>query len=143
MEKGELLQQLNSFMDTIEKQCQLTIKFAYLFGSYATDRNNYESDIDLAIMPEKKYNSKEEMLIRGKIIDLGMKYFNKRLDIVFLNNVTPLLKYEIVKSGVVLSDGVARASFESLAFREYFDFRHYAEIYNASIINALKHQAKV
>ncbi|SCX92527.1 hypothetical protein SAMN03080606_00496 [Alkaliphilus peptidifermentans DSM 18978] len=69
---------------------------------------------------------------------MGMKYFQRKLDVVSLNSATPLLKYEVVRKGILLKESKRRAEFESLALREYFDFRYYAEAYNKAMIEAIK-----
>ncbi|WP_091539578.1 nucleotidyltransferase domain-containing protein [Alkaliphilus peptidifermentans] len=97
-----------------------------------------QSDIDIAIMFQEKYESKREVIIKGNIIDMGMKYFQRKLDVVSLNSATPLLKYEVVRKGILLKESKRRAEFESLALREYFDFRYYAEAYNKAMIEAIK-----
>jgi len=50
------------------------------------------------------------------------------------------LKYEIVKKGIPLKESKKMAEFESLALREYFDFQHYAEVYNKAMIEAIKEE---
>ncbi len=51
-----------------------------------------------------------------------------------------LLKYEVIKTGIPLKESKKRAAFESLALREYFDFRYYAEIYNEAMIESIQKQ---
>lgn len=136
MSHESLQVQLDCFIEQVHKH--YPIEFAYLFGSIATGNANKESDIDIAIMLRKKYGSKEEILLKGNIIDVGMKYFQRKIDIVLLHNSPPLLKYEVVKNGIVLKNSPERATFESLALREYFDFRYYSDIYNAAIIREYK-----
>lgn len=136
MRKKDPLEKLDEFLDKINEQ--YPIEFAYLFGSFATVTYNKESDIDIAIMFQEKYESKKEVIIKGNIIDMGMKYFQRKLDIISLHSATPLLKYEIVKKGIPLKESKKRSGFESLALREYFDFQHYAGIYNKAMIEAIK-----
>ncbi|SCX92331.1 type VII toxin-antitoxin system MntA family adenylyltransferase antitoxin [Alkaliphilus peptidifermentans] len=136
MGKEGLLEKLDEFLDQINQQ--YPIEFAYLFGSFATEKYNKESDIDIAIMFQEKYESKREVIIKGNIIDMGMKYFQRKLDVISLNSATPLLKYEVVRKGILLKESKRRAEFESLALREYFDFRYYAEAYNKAMIEAIK-----
>ena len=136
MRKEGLLEKLVEFLDRINQQ--YPIEFAYLFGSFATEKYNKESDIDIAIMFQEKYQFKKEAIIKGNIIAMGMKYFQRKLDVISLNSATPLLKYEVVKKGSLLKESKRRAEFESLALREYFDFQYYAEIYNKAMIEAIK-----
>ena len=39
-----------------------------------------------------------------------------------------------------MKDSRKRAEFESLALREYFDFRYYSKIYNKAMIEAIKEE---
>lgn len=136
MEKESLLEKLDEFL--VQVNLQYPIEFAYLFGSFATEKNNNESDIDIAIMFQEKYESKKEVIIKGNIIDMGTKYFQRKLDVITLNSATPLLKYEVVKNGILLIESERRAEFESLALREYFDFQYYAKVYNEAMVQAIK-----
>lgn len=136
MGKEGLLEKLGEFLDQINKQ--YPIEFVYLFGSFATEKYNKESDIDIAIMFQEKYESKKEVIIKGNIVDMGMKYFQRKLDVISLNSATPLLKYEVVRKGILLKESKRRAEFESLVLREYFDFQYYAEAYNKAMIEAIK-----
>ncbi|WP_241422992.1 type VII toxin-antitoxin system MntA family adenylyltransferase antitoxin [Candidatus Contubernalis alkaliaceticus] len=138
MKKLDMLAKLSRFIQEINRE--YPIEFAYLFGSFSTEKANKESDIDVAVMFQKKYENKREMLIKGNIIDMGMKYFKRKLDIVSLNNAAPLLRYEVVVRGIPVKESSKRAAFESLAVREYFDFRYYAEIYNEAMIQLIHKQ---
>lgn len=131
-----LKQQLEFFVKQIHYQ--YPVEFAYLFGSFAMDRANGDSDIDIALKLKDKYNDNDEVFIKGNIIDLGMKYFERKLDVVLLHSAPPQLKYEVIKNGVVLKDSPNRAMFESLSLREYFDFRHYSDIYNKALIKRIQ-----
>ncbi len=114
------------------------IKFAYLFGSFARGQENNHSDIDLAIFFEKNYSDLEEIMIRGDIIETGRSFFNRNVDIVSIERAPLLLKYQIVKDGIILKDYEEIGDFESLTLREYFDFEYYSEIYNQAIIESIK-----
>lgn len=138
MKKEDLLEKLNEFLNQINEQ--YPIEFAYLFGSFATGTSNKESDIDIAIMFQEKYDCKREVIIKGNIVDMGEKNFQRKLDIVSLHSATLLLKYEVVKNGIPLIESNKRAEFESLALREYFDFQHYAKVYNKAMIEAIKEE---
>ena len=136
MRKGDLLEKLNKFLEKVKEE--YPIELAYLFGSFATGTYNKESDIDIAIMFKEKYESKNEAIVKGNIIDMGRKYFQRELDVISLHSATPLLKYEVVKKGVLLKESKTRSEFESLALREYFDFKYYSDIYNKAMIESIK-----
>ena len=128
--------EIEKFLYDINKKYQ--IDFAYLFGSMAKGKERNDSDIDIAIKFKDNYSDIEDIIIRGEIIDNGKKYFDREIDIVSLNKAPILLKYEVVKAGIVIKDSDNRASFESLVLREYFDFKYYSDIYNEKIISNIK-----
>lgn len=139
MKKVDLLEKLERFIHQISEE--YSIEFTYLFGSFATETENKESDIDIAIMFQEKYEGKREVIVKGNIIDRGMKHFQNRIDVVSLHRASPLLKYQIVKNGIVLKESKKRAEFESLTVREYFDFSYYADIYNKAMIKEIQNQS--
>lgn len=142
MRDGDIMNELfeekiNTFLEEAESICN--IKFAYIFGSYATGKQNDNSDIDIAIMPDlKEVSKKSELFIRGNLIELGISIFKKDIDIVFLNIDNVFLKYQVIKEGIVIKDNHERISFESLGLREYFDFKYYSNYYNQSMLDCSK-----
>lgn len=132
-----LKRKINIFLKQAEKICK--INFAYIFGSYARGEQNENSDIDIAIMPDLiGIDKMSEVFMRGNLIELGKSVFNKDVDVVFLNTDSVFLKYEVVHDGIVIKDNDDRISFESLAFREYFDFKYYSDYYNNAMLNSIK-----
>jgi len=138
MRKDELLNKIILFVQDINKKYPLEL--SYLFGSIAKGEDNNMSDIDIAIKFENTYMSLNDALIRGEIIDLGQAIFNMQMDIVNLDRASIFLKHQVVKYGIVIMDYPDRASFESLVFREYFDFQYYSDIYDDNIAQRLKNK---
>lgn len=136
MELDKLQIKLIKFIYDISQRYE--IKFAYLFGSRAREDNKNNSDIDIAIAFEENYDPMKEAFVRGDIIEDGRTYLGMPVDVVSLNSAPLILKYEIVKEGLILKDNDERASFESLVLREYFDFKYYSDIYDQAIINSIK-----
>ena len=124
---------INIFLEQAEKICN--INFAYIFGSYARGEENINSDIDIAIMPKEiNIDKMTELFIRGNLIELGKSIFKKDVDIVFLNVDSVFLKYKIIQEGIVIKDSRERIAFESIALREYFDFKYYSDYYNERML---------
>lgn len=134
----QYIDQVKELLHRVDKE--YPIELAYLFGSYAKGKQSRTSDIDIALLFKQNYEAREELLIRGRIIDQGERLLRKKIDVVPLAKASPLLKYEIIRSGVVLRDSPQRGTVESLALREYFDFRYYSEIYNQAMLNRIKHK---
>ncbi|QUH26887.1 nucleotidyltransferase family protein [Serpentinicella alkaliphila] len=59
MEKESLLQKLDEFL--VQVNLQYPIEFAYLFGSFAIEKNNNESDVDIAIMFQENMNLRRKL----------------------------------------------------------------------------------
>ncbi|MCF6463518.1 type VII toxin-antitoxin system MntA family adenylyltransferase antitoxin [Clostridium sp. Cult1] len=128
-----LRRSINVFLEQAEEMCN--INFAYIFGSYARGEENINSDIDIAIMPmELNMDKMSELFIRGNLIELGKHIFKKDVDIVFLNIDSVFLKYKIIQEGIVIKDSKERTAFESIALREYFDFKYYSDYYNERML---------
>lgn len=136
MIEEELLNKIKYFIEDISGK--YPIELAYLFGSKANGEENNMSDIDIAIKLKDKYTGLEDALIRGEIMDLGQAIFNIPMDVVSLNMASIFLKYQVVKCGIVLKDSYDRSTFESLVFREYFDFKYYSDSYDDSIVGSIK-----
>lgn len=134
--ESELLDLLLRLIDAIESKQK--VKFAYLFGSSARAEESGQSDIDIALMFEDILSDIDDAFLRGELIDLGRSITKKEIDIVSLEKASTFLKYQIVKEGIVIKDDDKRITFESLAMREYFDFKYYSDIYDEAMINRLK-----
>lgn len=79
-----------------------------------------------------------EAFVRGNLIEIGKPIFNKDVDVIFLNTDSVFLKYRVVQEGIVIKDSGDRISFESLALREYFDFKYYSDYYNEQMLKSKK-----
>jgi len=95
---------------------------AYLFGSYARGLETPRSDVDIAVLlsevperPLEYYMSLELRLAEA---------FGRDVDLVFLNDAPPLLKYQVIKYGRLLfsRDERVRVMFEAKSLCEYLDF---------------------
>lgn len=134
----EFMNHCKNFIQKIENK--YPVKFAYLFGSRASGVENSMSDVDIAVMFDKNYSKMDDVMARGDIIEEGKAFFKLDVDVISLNNAAITLKYEVVKNGAVIKDTVdaARAEFESLTLREYFDYKYYSDIYNDYMIKNIK-----
>jgi len=108
------------------------IQLAYLFGSHASGKATSTSDLDIAVLFDKKQPAmklfEKIALFRHELIKRGLG----PLDIAILDLASPLLKYEVKRSGKVLyvSDDEKRALFEIRVYRDYDDWcffsRHFS-----------------
>ena len=111
---------------------------AYLFGSYARGLETPRSDVDVAVLlsevperPLEYYMHLEREL--AKVLEMDV-------DLVFLNDAPPLLKYQVIKYGRLLfsRDERVRVMFEAKSLREYLDFsrvlRRYDECFMRRVL---------
>jgi uncharacterized protein len=134
----EFICQCKNFIEKIDSK--YPIKLAYLFGSRAKGTENSMSDVDIAIIFKNSYSKMDLVIARGDIIEEGKAFFMLDIDVVSLDDASITLKHEVIKNGIIIKDttDAARAEFESITLREYFDFKYYSDIYNESMIKNIK-----
>jgi len=115
------IKQLKKIFDSFEN-----IEFAYLFGSFATDKISNHSDIDIAIYVKEGFDSFDAGLQVHHKLEIAL---HKDIDVVVLNDVKNyrLLK-DIIYKGVLLKDGKNRSMFEVRKQHEIIDFFNFKRI---------------
>ena len=115
--------QKNAVVELLKKWAEKHSKFklVYLFGSIAKGSINKFSDVDVAILLDKKFAMPKQYKL--KIIDELIELLKTdAVDVVILNYASPSLKYEIIKHGIlIVGSEDTRVSFEESAIREYLD----------------------
>ena len=132
-------------MDYISK-CKNILKrheniiFAYIFGSYVQEKLRKDSDIDIAIYLDKKIDAKIYLKLK---MDL-MEACNREIDLIILNDATPLLKYEIYKSHILLftNDKQLESNFKVKTLFEYNDIKRYLDLSYDKTIDRLKKEVE-
>lgn len=100
------------------------LSFAYLFGSYARERNNKDSDVDIAVyLKGGLINKRVNSIQRRLFLSIGKIIGTHKLDFHLLNHLPILLKYNIIKVGrlIFLRDKRELVRFKIKTFDEYFD----------------------
>ena len=116
---------------------------AYLFGSVARGEEMEESDVDIAVLFDKKVGSQDYLRLEGELIGLfGGYYPGKEINIVNLNIAPPLLAHSAVVEGKTIYEKniLTRILFENKTLHGYEDYRHLSGIYNQILterINAI------
>jgi len=98
------------------------VKFAYLFGSYISNLNTKNSDIDIAIFVEDGYNLFDTHLKVHHKLEIEIK---KEIDIVILNNAKNfILIQDILTYGRLLKDSIddSREMYEIYKNHEILDY---------------------
>ncbi|KXG76309.1 type VII toxin-antitoxin system MntA family adenylyltransferase antitoxin [Thermotalea metallivorans] len=131
MEK-ELLEQCKEYLVTEEN-----IIFAYVFGSYARGEWTSLSDIDFAIYWTGKDISPSTYLnLKRTLMDIC----KTEVDLVLLNDASPLVKKEIFAEGIRLfsRNEVLESNFIVHSIFEYEDMKKYYELSYKTMIEYIR-----
>ncbi len=124
---NEVEKVLNKHIDKLI--CDYGIKLIYIFGSYAKGENIAGSDLDIAIY----FDNDVDGFVKLDILDELVGIFNREdIDLVILNNVDEVLKFQVIKYGkvVYMEDLVTKVTFESRVMSEYMDMEYFREVRN-------------
>ena len=137
--KDFLVKKIKEALEPIEY-----VIFAYLFGSYATGNEWAESDIDVAVYVNQKkikdlFHVKIELLT---VLTDALK--TDDVDLLILNEATPVLKYEVLTKGILIftKDENVYTEFYLRGFKEFFDYRYLLEKNYKAAMEALKENTK-
>lgn len=127
--REKVLEDLKKFFEN-EKR----VEVVYLFGSHARGLDTVASDVDLAVLlSEVPENFLDYYLY---LVNRLSEFFGDRLDLVVLNIMPPMFKYQVIKYGEIVfcRDNRFRVMFESRALCEYLDFRRVLEVYDRCLV---------
>ena len=74
------------------------IVLVFVFGSFVTGRITSHSDIDIAILFESLPDVYETNQLRDELTEL----LNRDTDVIVLNNASPILRMQVLKTGVLI-----------------------------------------
>jgi len=115
------------------------IKNALLFGSYASKKSGFLSDIDIAIETSKDIS----LLEYGSIVATLEDALNKKIDLVILNELykkEPLLAYNIYinHKPIFIKDKAKYDNFKLYALKYYTDLKPLFNLTNKAIRKRVK-----
>jgi len=123
MQRKEMIEKLAGYFNK-----QAEIKMAYLFGSMAKGRAGRLSDVDIAIFIDERLERNKRNDLQLKILsDLIALLNTDKIDIVVMNELPILMKYNIIKNGIILKDDEERAKIEAKILSEYLDRKYYID----------------
>ena len=95
----------------------------YLFGSTVSSSNKKSKDIDIALLIKNKF--KENIDSLSIMTDLS-SILNKDVDIIIMNDASPLLSHEIRKKGKIIfeSDQSYRKKFNIIKRKQYEGYQY-------------------
>ena len=100
---------------------------AYLFGSRAEGREQPDSDYDLAVLWPEPFDPLEGFALAARMEPELTTLCGGKVDLVFLNQASPLLTFEVIRHGKVLysRDEEKRIRRELRARAAYEDYLHF------------------
>lgn len=103
---------------------EFNISLIYIFGSFAKGTNRENSDIDIAFLINGGLNPYTKLNILGRMVDILDR---DDIDIVILNNVNEVLKFQVIKYGkIIYMDSLYnKVVFESTTMSRYMDMEYF------------------
>ena len=100
------------------------IQAAYLFGSMTKGRTRPGSDVDVAVLLSNRVRTSAIFQYRLKLVaDLGFELKRSDIDLVILNDASPLLAHRVLSKGRLIFEGSpsARIRFQVRTANLYAD----------------------
>lgn len=97
------------------------LKLAILFGSQATGKAHQGSDVDIAVLGEKKLSFEDIISLNNELAEV---FQVREIDVKSLHNSDPLFRYQVMRDGKLLyGKNYDYYSFKAYAFRDFIDSR--------------------
>lgn len=118
----------------------LPIVAAYLFGSTAREESGPLSDVDVAVLFDETIGPEAQLGAAAQLHSSLERISPQPVQIVILNDASPLLKHHVLRDGLVLVGQQApkRVAFEASALCEYLDIAPMIERYDRALIARAK-----
>ncbi|WP_190259121.1 type VII toxin-antitoxin system MntA family adenylyltransferase antitoxin [Pelotomaculum schinkii] len=115
----------------------------YLFGSYAEDRQNPASDIDLAVLLDREFPMDSYFDKKLKLLSLATAALKTdEVDFIILNQAPPAFAYQILSKGRLLFERGdkkgQRVDFQVRTFDRYFDFKPVERVVHEGLAKRIK-----
>ena len=107
--------------------------FGHIFGSYSKGSASQLSDLDVAVYFDPQLSKYARHRARMNLITLCQEVIpDTRVDLVVLNDVPPILGFEIIKYGKMIFDldPTVRQSVEERMIMNYLDFKPFSDKFN-------------
>lgn len=114
------------------------VKLAVLFGSTARGKARPGSDVDLGLLLEP-YSADLRFRVEA---ELG-RAAGREVDTVLLDEAPPLLRFEVARDGVLLSEGAAHlwTDFKARAMVDWWDWAPTHRMIASGVAKRLREQA--
>lgn len=136
-EKAKLISELEAYFAQQEG-----LVAAYLFGSLAEEMDHRLSDVDVALLLPGDVDRPAAFDIRLQVTADLERLCRRPVDVVILNHVPPLLRFQVIQRGQVLlsRDDEARYLFEARTMSEYYDAQRYLDYQLTHLINRIREE---
>ena len=125
-------------IDISKKENEILV--VYIFGSYGTNYQRKNSDLDLAILFDKNLEIMDQMELAGKYeLAIGLE-----VDLINLNKVDIILKHEVIIKGekIYSKDEIKTADFVEYVLKFAPDARITKKKFQDDYISGLKEEIK-
>jgi len=114
------------------------IDLAVMFGSMARGQGHDDSDLDIGVLLRDANETTRSRLAAALSRSAG-----KTVDVVYLDEAPPLLRFEIARDGVVLLEGAPHSwtDFRARAMIDWWDWAPTARMIHRQVISRLKEKA--
>ena len=98
------------------------------------------SDVDIAIYLSEKIDTETYLKIKAELSEI----LKKEIDLIILNDATPLLKYQIYKNNILLftRSKTMESNHKIKTLFEYSDMKRYLDLSYDKTIDRLKREAE-
>lgn len=122
----------NNFLEYIQKEGNIEI--AYLFGSYADNSYNENSDIDIAVIYKENVDEYDHA---GKSLDVSKIFGYTNVDYIDLEKTTVFLQFEILKKGKLIycENEEKLTEFNKKVERQYIEMDYERKKYIDYVLN--------
>ena len=115
----------------------------YLFGSYAEDKQNPASDVDLAVLLDREFPTDSYFDKKLKLLYLATSTLKTdEVDFIILNQAPPAFSYQILSKGRLLFEREdkkgQRVDFQVRTFDRYFDFKPVERVVHEGLARRIK-----
>jgi predicted nucleotidyltransferase len=109
-----------------------SVQAGYVFGSVVTGRTRAGSDVDVAVLVTDDFPPSRRFAKRLKLMaDVGAALRRSDVDLVILNEASPLLAHRVLSKGKLVFErsGSARVRFQVMTAQRYADMIPAYELY--------------
>lgn len=118
------------------------LKFILIYGSFATNNAREGSDLDIAVLGNKKVDFKKLLAIHGELSDVFGDNRERELDLKSLHKAGTLFLRHVTRDGILIyGNQTDFHNFQAYSYKRYIDSKSFFDLQRKLIklrINHLK-----